>query len=218
MKTKQTKTCISLANGDFFDFLAPEKHKYDIECIAYSLSNQCRYTGHSSSFYSVAEHSVLVSKLVTDPALRLTGLLHDAGEAFVGDVASPLKQLLPDFKRIEESVNAALAKFYKLPYPFPDEIHQADKAAYRTEAAQLTKAYDKLWYINHPTLDIEIKCLSPKGAFREFMNRYEFLTNDKKASSTRQGRTKEEEFLGKVLAKPSLSSENYPEQKIKIAA
>lgn len=213
---KQTKTCISLANGDFFDFLSPEKHKFDIECIAYSLSNQCRYTGHSSSFYSVAEHSVIVSKLVTDPALRLTGLLHDASEAFVGDVASPLKQLLPDFKSIEERVQQALAKYFKLPYPFPEEIHLADKAAYRTEAAQLIKVYDKLWYVDHPVVDINIKCLSPKGAFREFMNRYEFLTNGSQ-TPTRQSGTPQAQLSSEIFRETNLQAAGKT-QSLKAAA
>src|SRR4051812_16341267 len=97
--TPQTKSAILLHNGDFFDFKDPRNHNYDIKAIAHALSNLCRYTGHSKRFYSVAEHCVLVSRLV-DPRFAFEGLMHDASEAFCGDVASPLKKLLPGYARI----------------------------------------------------------------------------------------------------------------------
>lgn len=120
--TEQTKSSISTVSGRFFDILKPEDYEFDIDEIATALSNICRYTGHVNKFYSVAEHSVLVSRLVPS-RLALAGLLHDASEAFVGDVSSPLKRLLPDYKRIEERVQEAIADQFGLPYPFPQEVH-----------------------------------------------------------------------------------------------
>ena len=92
----------------------------------------CRYTGHVTSFYSVAEHCVLVSHLVPSK-YALCGLLHDASEAFVGDVASPLKKLLPEYQKIEDNIQKSIARNYDLPFPFPEEIHVADKQLYWTE-------------------------------------------------------------------------------------
>lgn len=112
----QTKSSISTVSGRFYDLLAPEKYEYDIEEIAHSLSNLCRYTGHSNVFYSVAEHSVLVSRLVPE-RLALCGLLHDASEAFCGDVSSPLKKLLPEYQAIEDGVQKAIADYFGLEYP-----------------------------------------------------------------------------------------------------
>lgn len=72
--------------------------KYD---IAHSLAMQCRYNGHTKIFYSVAEHSVLVSHAVPEED-ALWGLLHDAPEAYIGDMIRPLKKLVPAFREMDE--------------------------------------------------------------------------------------------------------------------
>ena len=115
-----------LTNKDvYFDFTNPEKHDFNIFEIAHALSNLCRFTGHVREFYSVAQHSVYVSALCP-PELAMMGLLHDASEAYLGDVASPLKRLLPDYRAIEARVEQAIAKQHKLPYPLPAPIKAAD--------------------------------------------------------------------------------------------
>jgi hypothetical protein len=110
---EQTKSSITTLSGKFFDILKPEEYEYDIEEIATALSNLCRYTGHVNTFYSVAEHSVLVSRIVPE-RLALAGLLHDASEAYLGDVSSPLKKLLPEYKRIEDRVQRAIEELLDL--------------------------------------------------------------------------------------------------------
>lgn len=175
--TEQTKSAILLVNGDFFDFKNPRDHEYDIRAIAHALSNLCRYTGHSRRFYSVAEHCVLVSRLVPT-AYALEGLLHDASEAYCGDVASPLKALLPGYKKIEEGVQEALATYFGLQYPWPKEVHDADKIMYVTERQTISNTgKDGMWYTNLVPENIEIKGLAPSSAYKLFMERYEELTN-----------------------------------------
>lgn len=89
--------------GLHFPLLKPEYFHFNILDIAHALSQLCRFTGHTSSFYSVAQHSVMVASLVpADQALA--ALMHDAAEAYLGDVSSPLKALLPDYKLIETNV------------------------------------------------------------------------------------------------------------------
>lgn len=175
---QQTKTSIGLADGSFFCFENPENHDYPIELIAHSLSKLCRFNGHCKKFYSVAEHSVLVSRIVP-VRYALVGLLHDASEAYVGDMPSPLKRMIPQYKEIEERVQAAMAKAYNLPYPFPHEIHEADKAVYRAERSQIAGGEDNLWYTEFLDAKVVVTGMQPKDAEQFFLYRYRELTNGK---------------------------------------
>lgn len=164
-------------SGRFFDLLAPEEYDYDIEEIATALSNICRYTGHVEKFYSVAEHSVLVSHLVP-PRLALCGLLHDASEAFCGDVSSPLKKLLPEYKAIEERVQEAIAKHFNLPFPFPPEVHEADKRMYWNERQNVAPGpKDTLWHTEfRAARKVNATGMTPLMAKRMFIKRYKDIT------------------------------------------
>lgn len=154
--------------------MKPEEYEYDIEEIALALSNICRYTGHVNSFYSVAEHSVLVSRIVP-VEFALCGLLHDASEAFLGDVSSPLKKLLPEYKRIEERVEAAIARHFNLPFPYPEAVHQADKRMYWQERQGVADngVRDTLWHQNlRATRKAEAKGMKPEMARKMFISEY----------------------------------------------
>lgn len=82
-----------------FDLSAPRAEDVRIEDIAYSLSRLCRFTGHCNRFYSVAEHSIYVAEIVAEnrPEWALAALLHDAEEAYIGDISSPLKALIRNY-------------------------------------------------------------------------------------------------------------------------
>jgi len=127
---------ILLHSGEYFYFEEPEKCSFQITDIAHSLSNLCRYGGHCPEFYSVAQHSIYVSYLVPEE-LHLTALLHDAVEAFIGDMTKPLKELLPDYKILEARIEKAISECYNLVYPLPDEVKQADAKMLVTEQKHL---------------------------------------------------------------------------------
>lgn len=215
VKTKQTETCISVANGDFFDYLSPETHDYSIGVIAHSLSNLCRYGGHSRKFYSVAEHSVVVSHLVPSK-LALVGLLHDASEAYCGDVASPLKRLIPDYRKIEDRVQKAIAAHFDLPYPYPEEVHIADKRAYITERRMITDGTDALWYTEFkPSTKVKIVGFTPEQSKKLFLNRYKELVSNAEVKRIKLVRRQAEEVCApkeshfERLAFPEISSTDH---------
>lgn len=168
-------------SGRKVHLLDPQPEEIYIYDIAYSLGMQCRFTGHTSHFYSVAEHSVLVSHLVPEK-LALDGLLHDAAEAYLSDLASPLKRLLPQYYELEDRFVKVIADKFNLHNPMPKEVKSADNAALILEADQLLITKGKDWKHHYPTT-IEVptqfrrlSCIEPKHAGNYFMNRFLEIT------------------------------------------
>jgi hypothetical protein len=133
--------------------------KFDIDEIAHALSMQCRYTGHTDRFYSVAEHSVLVANIMTalnlgDP---LEGLLHDANEAYLSDIASPWKALLPDYKKIEAKIEGPMRKHFGLPEKITDGCKYADWVALFAEAHVMIPTGGEDWITPDPKMREDAK-------------------------------------------------------------
>jgi hypothetical protein len=168
---------ILTCGASYFNFLEPEKSEVSIETIAHSLSNICRFTGHSKWHYSVAQHSLLVSYLVP-PEYAFQGLMHDIAEAYIGDVSSPLKQLLPDFKAIERRVEAAIFPLFGLPTELHPCVKKADMVAYITERRDLMPHLDDLDDYGLEPHDFPILRLEPEDVERGFMERFLQLTSE----------------------------------------
>lgn len=98
LKTPMSSQRIELWSGGFLDLVNPEDSRITREDVVAGLSNACRFAGQSRRFYSVAEHSVLVADLLRwsgeDIDVQWAGLMHDAAEAFLGDVTAPLKYVM----------------------------------------------------------------------------------------------------------------------------
>jgi uncharacterized protein len=134
---------IMLRSGALFDFLDPWSSNFTIEDIAHGLSNICRYAGQCRKFYSVAEHSIHVSYVAQ--GFEYPALMHDATEAFLGDITRPLKQLVPEFKRIETGVERAIFSRFGIEWPIPPDVKYADLKVLAAEQAQIMPLGTDRW-------------------------------------------------------------------------
>ena len=189
---------IETFSGRFINILEPDAGTICIEDIAHGLSNQCRYGGQCKYFYSVAEHSWLVSKILdaqfseetlyqyTD--IILAGLLHDASEAYLVDIPTPVKKLLKDYKKIEHVLMDSIFDRFAIPYTLeelPNVIHQADVIALKIETAILMpsqgKGYSAFSNLDFDIDNVDIHMLPTLGMYdttvakQMFLNRYHEL-------------------------------------------
>ena len=154
----------------------PDPLKICVDDVAEALSKICRFGGHCRGFYSVAQHSVLVSYLC--PTKPLAGLLHDAAEAYVGDIPSPLKPLLVGFQEIEDRVAACVAEAFSVPL---DDLHcpevkRADLVALATEKRDLMGPEPWPWHPLPEPTDLHIEPMLPQDAYALFKARFWVLT------------------------------------------
>lgn len=163
--------------GRKFYPLDPRPEEIDIFDIAHALAHQCRYNGHSDFFYSVAEHSVLVSRVVP-PEHALWGLLHDAAEAYLGDMIRPLKRTpeMKPFHDAEERVMAAVCQRFGLTAPEPGEVKDIDLRICLTEGSEAMPRQPEPWNIPGPAVDVEIAGWMPPFAKKAFLDRFYELT------------------------------------------
>jgi hypothetical protein len=157
-----------------------------IEDIAHALAMKCRFGGHCSAFFSVAEHSVAVSRMCGRED-ALAGLLHDAAEAYTADLPAPVKRM-PEFvafTELERRVMAAIFERFGVALPLPAAVHAADREALGIEAVCLMNAEaDPGWapWVDGTSVRLARskppRCLDPDEARREFLTRFEFLVGE----------------------------------------
>ncbi len=156
--------------------LDPHPDQINIDDIAHSLSMLCRFNGHCLRFYSVAEHSIHVSNIVS-PENRLWGLLHDAAEAYLSDVPKPVKMALEQFHQLENRMLAVIAERYGLITEIPGEVKVADMTMLATEKEALMGNEPEPWSgMPDPLEPAMIRCLSPEEAKQGFLKRFSELT------------------------------------------
>ena len=182
MKVKIGDQWISLLSGAKFNYNRPEESDVTIDDIATALSNICRFSGHLPYFYSVAQHLVNTSRIVDDE-FAFDALMHDTAEAFTNDLPTPLKWALPIFKDLEISIESAMAKRFGFNFPYHPLVKEAD-----THMLILEKTYVKgdtsVWphyegiEVDHLVDLVDLKGWQPIRAKREFLERFEELSNN----------------------------------------
>lgn len=188
------KTAIKLFSGGYLDLVDPDPNSIYTEDISIGLSRIGRYGSQTREFYSVAQHSVLVSRLacqvegISIHAARW-GLLHDATEAFLGDMVWPLKKNVPGiretYERIESNMMSAIRDRFDLRWPeprtnadtdIPASVRYADMVVLLSEVRDLFPGDHEFFSLvedrvglHGATLIDRIVPLSPNEAHEEFM-------------------------------------------------
>lgn len=149
-----------------------------IEDIAHALSNICRYNGHCNHFYSVAEHSMYVA-LFAPRELRLSALLHDASETYVGDIPRPIKKKLPIFNTIEKAIQETIDRKFGVDvnHPLVKEVDNSMLATEYNQIMNISSAEEGIIY--KPYSNIEIRCLTPERAKSKFLAYYAAYSNNR---------------------------------------
>ncbi len=167
--------------GRMFFPTDPRPEEVTAEDIAHALSLVCRFGGHVDRFYSVAEHCWLMSFAVP-PEHALWALLHDAAEAYVGDMVRPLKQQMPDYCFAEGRVLTAIMERFGMDYfertRMPDSVREADNRILLTERAALMSAPPPApWGQDGLVpLDVAVRGVTPREAERLYLDRLDQLT------------------------------------------
>ena len=166
-----SKDWIQTYTGRKFSLINPKPEDVDIIDIAYSLSRQCRFNGHTLFFYSVAQHSLLVSQNVSKENEKW-GLLHDAAESYIGDIVKPLKNLLGNqLKEIEHNIQYCIAQKFNLStWAIPTEVFKIDQAILYDESLQVMKTpHPDDWRLREEPLGIKILQITSEQARINFL-------------------------------------------------
>ena len=155
-------------------YLDPKPEAVYLGDIITGLSNICRFTGQIPNFYSVAEHCVLGLNFFneSDPNIQRAWLLHDAAEAYMSDLPSPLKRDIPQFRDIEKGIMDVIHKKYDI--EINDDVIKAvknhDLRMLKTEASLLQKNVNT-WGLDDIEIipDLELEYWSPGAAERELI-------------------------------------------------
>ena len=173
------KPTIQTHSGKFFNFLDPKPEQINIEDIVWGLSMKCRFGGHTNIFYSVAQHSVLTSELV-ESKYKLSALMHDAAEAYTGDVPTPLKRLLPDFKQVEKRIEEAIFTKFNLPLTLPLPVVEADSMMLKAERCRFMgkteDATEWLFLDKVKNANIDLLAWPQQESYEYFMDTYNRLS------------------------------------------
>lgn len=178
---------IQLYSGRVIDPLNPDPDQIVLEDIAHATSNQCRFSGHLREFYSVATHSVNVSFYVPQED-ALQALLHDATEAYLCDIPSPLKGDVfgSRYREFEGNLWSVIAKKFGVAEVITDAVHRADKILLATEVRDLLPRPEwniveiercwEPWLEGIVPLEARIHGETPAEGENSFLARFEYLT------------------------------------------
>ncbi len=171
---------IRVNSGGYLDLLDPKPKQFTFRDIAKALSKICRYGSQCDRFYSVAEHSLHCSNVAKDDCLgrevQAACLMHDAAEAFIGDIIKPLKNLLPQYLEIEAKLEAIIESKYSVDFSNASvkqidlELLFHERRSLFSEDAEVWLGQDKARRLSFP-----INCYTPDSVEPLFLARAKAL-------------------------------------------
>lgn len=166
---------IRLRSGHYFDLAEPKPDQFTLSDIAGALSKICRFGGQIDRFYSVAEHLINCDYQARQDGLpldvRKAVFLHDATEAFCGDMVKPLKMMLPQYSAIEARIEAAIGERFGVDFEaHKDAVRKIDQEMLIAERRALFSADSVEWTGESEVrkLNINFRCLPPHDAHVEW--------------------------------------------------
>lgn len=173
MKTAKTSGgWIQSYKGDKVFPLNPQPQDFSLETVAHALALKCRFNGHCQSFYSVAQHAVIVSRFV-EPQYALHGLLHELDEVFLPDIPRPIKSSISGWQEILEKNMAVGVQAFNLSLPLPDNVVYVDSQVLHAEKKVLMPNSPEPWEDSlPPAINYHIVPMAWEIAEKMFLERY----------------------------------------------
>jgi 5'-deoxynucleotidase YfbR-like HD superfamily hydrolase len=158
------KDCIRTNSGIYMNVFEPTLEMININDIAHALSALPRFGGHLNKFYSVAQHSVMCAMRANSLEDKKAALLHDASEAYMLDIPTPIKAKLPDYKIYEENLMVKIAEKFGFEFPLSKEVKRVDEEMLHLEWEHLVINQEKFFL-----------CLTSVVAKQQFLKMYDEL-------------------------------------------
>jgi len=121
------KDCIRTNSGLYINVFKPTSEMICVEDIAHALASMPRFGGHLNKHYSVAQHSVRCCEAALSLEDKKAALMHDASEAYMLDVPTPIKAKLPRYKRYEARLMDFISKHFGFEFPLSESVHTIDR-------------------------------------------------------------------------------------------
>lgn len=153
--------------GKYIDVFDMNIEDIDIIDIAHSLSLSARWNGHTKEHYSIAEHSIWMANNASTLGEKMECLIHDATEAYIVDVPTPIKRRLPEYLKVEEELNKIICEKFNVKYPFSKKLKELDRKALEFE-----------W--NNKVLNNNFKSMTPENSEKTFLNMFFDITEKMK--------------------------------------
>jgi hypothetical protein len=173
---------LQTVSGRWVNPFDPDPGQIELADIGRALANQCRFGGHCRTFYSVAQHCVIVSELIEEEGGSaedaLAALMHDAAEAYLGDLPHPIKhrsQLGAAFRDAEQPLERVIRDRFAITGPSA-AVKRIDRALLATERRTFSA---EQWHwpelAGVEPLEVDLEAWLPDDAAEAFLRRFEEL-------------------------------------------